>query len=102
MREGVAGAEAGPAHPRTPFTLVVSSPLSLQMQRCWGQPTRSWRPPWASPASVRGDAAGGAGAGWPSGGQVVGPVSRRWACVPVSICFISREEGSDFRPRSHV
>lgn len=58
---GDAGAEAGPAHPRLPLTPVVCSPLSLQTQRCWGHPTRSWRPPWASPASVRGDAAGGAG-----------------------------------------
>uniref|UniRef100_A0A803VA96 WD repeat-containing protein 70 n=1 Tax=Ficedula albicollis TaxID=59894 RepID=A0A803VA96_FICAL len=55
------GAEPGPAHPRPPLTPLVSSPLSLQMQRCWGHPTRSWRPPWASPASVRGGAAGGPG-----------------------------------------
>lgn len=60
---GDTGTEAGPAHLRLPLTPVASSLLSLQMQRCWGHPIRSWRPPWASPASVRGDAAQGPG-GW--------------------------------------
>lgn len=96
---GGGGAEPGPVHPRPPLTPVLSSPLSLQMQRCWGHPTRSWRPPWASPASVRGDAAG---AGWRSGGRSRGACQAQVGLCSSLLCFFSREEGSDFRPRSYV